>query len=101
MNKSELTAKKIRGQRTEDHMKLAIDKVGSTEMSVREEADTFSVPKSSLGDRLTKLKDGEMVKMTPDMGWFRITFTNELEEKLVSHAKYIDSRLMPLTRKEF
>jgi translation elongation factor P/translation initiation factor 5A len=65
MNKSELTAKKIRGQWTEDQMKLAIDKVGSKEMSVREEADTFSVPKSSLGDRLTKLKEGQMVKIIP------------------------------------
>jgi hypothetical protein len=49
-------------------MKLAIDKVRNKEMSVREAADTFSVPRSPLGDRLTKLKEGEMVKMTPDMG---------------------------------
>jgi hypothetical protein len=61
-------------------MTLAIDKVRSKEMLVREAADTFSVPRSSLGDRLTKLKEGEMVKMTPDMGWFRRTFTDELEE---------------------
>jgi hypothetical protein len=64
MNKSEPTAKKKRGQRTEAQMKLAIDKV-----------------RSSLGDRLTKLKEGEMVKTTQDMCWFRRTFTNELEEK--------------------
>jgi hypothetical protein len=101
MNKSEPTAKKKRGQWTEDHMKLAIDKVGSKEMSVREAADTFSVLSSSLGDILTKLKEGEMVIMTPNMGWFRRTFTDELEEKLVSHTKDLHSRLMPLTRKEF
>jgi hypothetical protein len=46
-------------------MTLAIDKVRSKEMSAREAADTFSVPRSSLGDRLTKLKEGEMVKITP------------------------------------
>jgi Mn-dependent DtxR family transcriptional regulator len=82
-------------------MKLAIGKVRNREMSVREAADTFSVPRSSVGDRLTKLKEGEMVIMTPNMGWFRRTFTDELEEKLVSHTKDLDSRLMPLTRKEF
>jgi hypothetical protein len=49
-------------------------------MSAREAADTFLVPRSSLGDRLTKLKEGEMVKMTPDMGWFRRTSTDEFEE---------------------
>jgi Mn-dependent DtxR family transcriptional regulator len=101
MNNSEPTAKKKRGQWTEDQVKLAIDKVRNKEMSVREAADTFSVLRSSLGDRLTKLKEGEMVKMTPDMGWFRRTFTDELEEKLVSRIKHLDSRLMPLTRKEF
>jgi hypothetical protein len=31
------------------------------------------------------------VKMTPDMGWFRRTFTDEFEEKLVSHIKDLDS----------
>jgi hypothetical protein len=45
MNKSEPTSKKKRGQGTEDQMKLAIDKVRNKEMSVREAADTFSVPK--------------------------------------------------------
>jgi hypothetical protein len=82
-------------------MKLAIVKVRNKEMPVRNAAYTFSVPRSSIGDRLTKLKEGEMVKMTPDMGWFRRTFADELEEKLVSHIKDLDSRLMPLTRKEF
>jgi hypothetical protein len=95
------TAKKKPGQWTEDNMKLAVDKVRNKEMSVREAADTFSVPRRSLGDRLTKLKEGEIVKMTPHMGWFRRTFSDELEEKLVSRIKYIDSRFMPLTRKEF
>jgi hypothetical protein len=37
-------------------VKLAIDKVRSKWMSVREAADTFSVPGRSLGDRLTKLQ---------------------------------------------
>jgi hypothetical protein len=82
-------------------MKLAIGKVRNKEKSVREAADTFSATRSSPGDRLTKLKEGEMVKMTPDMGWFWRTFADELQEKLVSHIKYLDSRLTPLTRKEF
>jgi hypothetical protein len=82
-------------------MKLAIDKVRHKEMSARAEADTFPVPRSSLVDRLTKLKEGEMVKLTSDMGWFQRTFTDELEEKLVSHIKDLDSRHMPLTGKEF
>jgi hypothetical protein len=83
-------------------MKLATDKVRHKEMSARAAAaDTFSVPRSSLGDRLTKLKEGEMVKITPDMGWFRRTFIDELEEKQVSHIKDLDGRLIPLTREEF
>jgi hypothetical protein len=49
-------------------MKLDVDKVRNKEMSIREAAHTFSAPRSSLGDRLTKLKEGEIVKMTPDMG---------------------------------
>jgi hypothetical protein len=53
MNKNKPTAKKKRGQWTEDRMKFTIDKVRNKEMSVREAADTFSVPRSSLGDRLT------------------------------------------------
>jgi hypothetical protein len=96
MNKSPLQ------KRNEDNgqkMKLAIDR--NKEMSVCEAADTFSAPRSSLGDRLTKLKEGQMVKMTPDMGWFWRTFTDELEEKLVSHIKDLDSRLMPMTRERF
>jgi hypothetical protein len=81
--------------------KLAMDKVRNREMSVKEAADTFSVPRSSLGDRLTNLKEVEMVKMIPELGWFRKTFTDELEEKLVSHTKDLDSQLMPLDREEF
>jgi hypothetical protein len=59
-------------------MKLAVDKVRNKEVSVRKAADTFSAPEVLLG---TKLKEGEMMKMTPDMGWFRRTFTDELQEK--------------------
>jgi hypothetical protein len=39
-------------------MKLAIDKVRNEDILVGEAADTFSVPKSSLGNRLTKLQKG-------------------------------------------
>jgi hypothetical protein len=46
-------------------MKLVVDKVRNKEMSVRKAADTFSALRSSLGDRLKKLKEGEMMKMTP------------------------------------
>jgi hypothetical protein len=41
MNNSEPTAKKKRGQGTEDQMKHAIDKVRNKEMPVRKAAYTF------------------------------------------------------------
>jgi hypothetical protein len=94
MNYGEPISQKKRGQWTEDQIKLAIYKSRNKEMSVRETAVTFF---SSLGDILIKLQEGGMVKMTPGMGWFRRTLTDELGEELVNHMKDLGSRLMPLT----
>lgn len=80
------------GQWTEDEMKLSIDKVRNKGVSVRKAADTFSGPKSSLLDGLRTLHEGGMVKTTFDIGWFRRTYADEMEEQLVRHVKYLQQR---------
>jgi hypothetical protein len=47
-----------------------------------------------------KLNEGKNVILVPDMGTSRRTFSDEQEES-VAYIKYLDSRLMPLTKKEF
>jgi hypothetical protein len=67
---------------------------------VRQASEAYSVPKSSLHDRLMKLNKGKNAILAPDMGTFRRTFSDEQEEELVAYIKYLDSRLMPLTKKK-
>jgi hypothetical protein len=75
MVKGEPTSKNKRGQWTDDQMELAVDEVRN-----KESKGSSGYFFSSLGDIVTKLQDGGMVKMTPGMGWFRRTLTSELEE---------------------
>ena len=51
-----------RGNWEESNMILEINKVRNKEMSIRQASDHFSVPKSSLGDRLKALAAGKEVK---------------------------------------
>ena len=53
---------KIRGNWEEGNMKNALDNVLSGKMTVRQAEIAFSVPKSSLGDRIVKVKAGDEVK---------------------------------------
>ena len=82
-------------------MKAAINNVLSNKMSVRQASEAYSVPKSSLHDRLIKFNKRKNVILAPDMGTFRRTLSDEQEEELVAYIKDLDSRLMPLTEKEF
>lgn len=95
---------KIRHKWNEDQMKKAIEKVVIREMTVREASERFSVPKSTLGDRVKALQLGKEVKIKPSLGnstSFPKTFTAEQEEMLYNHVKALDSQLMPLSRNEF
>ena len=93
-----------RGNWEESNMILAINKVRNKEMSIRQASDHFSVPKSSLGDRLKALAAGKEVKLRPcvdNSGTFQKTFTNDQDTELYNHIKALDSQLMPLNKKDF
>lgn len=90
-----------RGNWQENDMKEAIDQVMSNKLTTRQAALYFKVPKSTLNDRVVKLKRGESVKISPNMGTFKQTFPPEFEHLLVEHIQESDNRLMPLTRDEF
>jgi hypothetical protein len=62
---------------TEAQIKAAISNVRSNKMSVRQASETYSIPKSSLHDRLMKLNQGQNVILAPGMGTFRRTFSDE------------------------
>ena len=99
----EMVASK-RGNWEESNMILAINKVRNKEMSIRQASDHFSVPKSSLGDRLKVLAAGKEVKLKPcvdNSGTFQKPFTNDQDAELYNHIKALDSQLMPLNKKEF
>lgn len=57
--------KQIRGKWSEECMIMAVSKVMSMEMTAREAAKVFSVPRSTLGDRIRALKEGNSVALTP------------------------------------
>jgi hypothetical protein len=61
-------------------MKAATDNVWNKKMSVRQASEAYSVPKSSLHDRLMKLNEGKNVILAPDMGTFKRMFSDEQEE---------------------
>ncbi|KAJ4425442.1 hypothetical protein ANN_28057, partial [Periplaneta americana] len=85
----------------EENMKGALQNVLSGKMTIRQAAVSFSVPRSSLGDRVLKVKSGSDVKVCADMGRFKPTFSENYEEEFVKHIKDLDNRMMPLTKKEF
>lgn len=67
-------------------------------MSIREATAHFSVPKSTLGDRLRALASGKEVQMKPAIGSFQNTFSGNQEEQLYHHIKSLDNQLMPLNK---
>lgn len=68
-----------RGKWSENNMKEAIKRVIENHMSVQEAALQFSVPKSTLGDRIKNIRSGKLINMNPQMGRFTKTFSEELE----------------------
>lgn len=92
---------KKRGLWSEDTMKSAIEHVLANKMGIREASIQFSVPKSTLCDRIKVLKVGGDVDMKPQIGHFKHTFSEELESKLVEHLIDLDNKMMPMNKKEF
>ncbi|XP_048511936.1 uncharacterized protein LOC125501081 [Athalia rosae] len=70
-------SKNIRGKWAEDAMKAAVSSILTNRKTLRQATVIFGVPKSSLGDRLKKLKREEEITMKPDMGRFRQTFSQQ------------------------
>jgi hypothetical protein len=62
-------------------------------MSVRQASEAYSVPISSLHNRLLKLNKANNVILAPGMCTFRMT-SDEQEEDLVAYIKDLHSRLM-------
>lgn len=95
---------KIRGKWLEGNMKIAMEKVLSKELSIREASEAYSVPKSTLGDRIKLMSRGGEATSRPctaNKGTFQRTFDDETEVILYNHVKALDNQLMPLSRVEF
>jgi hypothetical protein len=82
-------------------MKKALGYVLSGEMSVITAVEKCCVPKSSLQDRVSRIRKGNECKLPPKLGRFEATFSVTLEHQLAEHVNELDSRLMGLTRKVF
>ncbi|XP_011858337.1 PREDICTED: uncharacterized protein LOC105555900 [Vollenhovia emeryi] len=85
----------------QDNLKIALDKVISKKMSLREASKKYDIPKSTLHDKIRCLKSGEEISLQPKIGRFTKTFPPEYEEQLVNHVKDLSNRCLPLMKKEF
>ncbi|KAK9694189.1 CENP-B N-terminal DNA-binding domain [Popillia japonica] len=83
------------------NMRKAVEKVINNEMSARQTADPYQVPRTTLNDRISAIKRGKEMSTEPLLGRFHNTFSLEHEKILVEHIKDLANRLMPLNRKEF
>ncbi|CAG9562814.1 unnamed protein product [Danaus chrysippus] len=93
--------KKKKGSWEPQSLRTAIDKVMSKELSVRQAAMQYNIPKSTIHDKIKALNRGEEVTMKPKLGKFTSTFSAEYEQVLVDHIKDLSNRCMPLMKKEF
>ncbi|KAK9709602.1 CENP-B N-terminal DNA-binding domain [Popillia japonica] len=83
------------------NMRKAVEKVINNEMTTRQAANRYQVPRTTLNDRISAIKRGKEMSTEPLMGRFHNTFSLEHEKILVEHVKDLGNRLMPLNRKEF
>lgn len=90
-----------RGKWDENKMKEAVKCVMEGKLSVRQAADRYDVPRSSLHDRMKALKSGTDIAFQPKLGRVESIFSENLSLKVYEHVKELDNRLMPLTRNEF
>lgn len=52
----------------ENNMKEAVEKVRNKEMTIREASERYSVPKSTLGDKVKSYAESKEVEMKPCLG---------------------------------
>ncbi|KOB76398.1 hypothetical protein OBRU01_03861 [Operophtera brumata] len=97
----EMEEKKKKGNWDEKSLQIAMDKVLSKEMSLREASLRYDIPKSTLYDKTSLLNRGQEVSLKPKIGRFTHTFSPEYEETLVEHVKDLSNRCLPLMKKEF
>jgi len=90
-----------RGEWYEENMKRAIQDVLDREMSERAAAKRYTVPRTSLQNRVKAVKQGQKVILKTLLGHFQQTFTPEYKRQLCQHVIDLDNCLMPLTRSEF
>ncbi|KAJ4446144.1 hypothetical protein ANN_12837 [Periplaneta americana] len=100
MPKSEENHNK-KGCWTEENMKHAMNDVLMGKISIREAVRMYGVPKSSLHDRINKIKKGNEANVPPKLGRFELTFSETYEEELLAHIRQLDGMFMPLSKKEF
>ncbi|KAJ4434685.1 hypothetical protein ANN_23253 [Periplaneta americana] len=86
---------------TEENMKHAMNDVLMEKISIREAVRVYGVPKSSLHDRINKIKKGKEANVPPKSGRFELTFSETCEEELLAHIRHLDGMFMPLSKKEF
>lgn len=70
-------------------------------MGIREASSHFSVPKSTLADKIKLLKVSGDVDLTTQKGRFKQTFSAELESRLIEHLLDLDTKIMPMNKKSF
>lgn len=93
--------KNKKGRWDQKKLQTAIDKILSKELSLRVASSRYSIPKSTLHDKISSIKRGEEVTLIPKLGRFTNTFSPEYEQVLVNHVKDLSNRCLPLMRKEF
>lgn len=69
--------------------------------SVRNAAERYGVPRSTVQDRIKALNSGREAAFRPKLGRCEHTFSEEYSDQLHKHVKDLDNSLMPLTRIEF
>ena len=97
---SEIPRQKI-GKWTQKNMNAALQLLLEGKMTQRQAVETFHVPKTTLGDRFRAIQAGKTVNLTPQLGKFKRTFSEELEKQLVSYMKDQDAKFMPFSKREF
>lgn len=87
-------------QWSESDMLLAINSILEGRMGYLKAANTYNVPKTSLEDRVKKIRKGSskdvVFKKCPVEK--KCVFTDEMENMLVDHIKTMESRLFGLTK---
>ncbi|XP_072400260.1 uncharacterized protein [Diabrotica undecimpunctata] len=80
-------------------MILAVQKVRNNELSLREAADRYNIPKSTLQRRVTN-KNKIVTENDKYLGRFRQIFSVEQEHEILDHILEMEKRFFGITYKE-